>query len=76
MSRIQTRTETFEKKNADKKNKTFIRRLVHEEEVELSIEEIERMERNANAEIDRANLVISDMREKLVECSRLRTLLS
>ena len=76
MARIQIRTETFEKKNAMRKDRTFIRRLVHEEEVELTDVEIERMEKNALAEIERANQLISDMNDKLAECARLRTELS
>lgn len=70
-----TKVEDFRKKSTNKNNKTIIRRMVQEEEFELSLEEIERMERNANAQIDMANQLIVDMQAKLAQCVELRKLL-
>lgn len=72
---MKTRTEEFVKKNVDKKDKTIIRRLIQEEEFQLNLEEIERMEKNANIQIVNANQVISEMNKKLTECQKLRKLL-
>lgn len=71
--------EEFNKKTEeviDKKRKIIItRRLVHEEDFELSLEEIERMEKNANARIALANRDIEAANEKLEECQKLREML-
>jgi hypothetical protein len=72
---MRKRIETFEKKNNDKKDFKIIRRLVHEEEFVLTEEVLDRLERNANAEIDRANSLILEMQEKLKECAKLRKIL-
>ena len=69
------RTETFIKKSEDENDKIMIRQLIQEEEFELSLNEIERMERGANKQIEMSNEVITNMRNKLKECEKLRKLL-
>ena len=75
MAHKNKKTESFHKVKVDKKDKKMIRRLVTEEEFELSLEEIERMERSANMQIEMANELIEDMQAKLAEYAKLRELL-
>jgi len=72
---MENRTEEFIKKNTDEKDMTIIRRLIQEEEFILSLEEIERMEKNAQVQIDNANQMILQMQMKLKECEKLRKIL-
>jgi len=46
------------------------------EEVELTLEEIERMERNADKQIELSNQLISEMKEKKKHYLELRKLLN
>jgi hypothetical protein len=84
---MQIRREEFNKKSEDiteegegknkKKKKiiTITRQLIHEEDFILSLEEVERMEKNANAIICRANEEINIANNKLEECKKLREML-
>jgi uncharacterized protein (UPF0335 family) len=72
---MKTRIETFIKKTSDEKDNTVIRRLVIEEEFKATIEEIERMEKNAQTQINNANSLIEEMNAKLEECQKLRDMI-
>jgi uncharacterized protein (DUF2344 family) len=63
------------KNKKEKKVITITRQLVHEEDFILSIEEIERMEKNSNAIIEKANYEIEIANQKLEECKKLREML-
>ncbi|KKQ79262.1 MAG: hypothetical protein UT03_C0064G0005 [Candidatus Moranbacteria bacterium GW2011_GWD2_38_7] len=65
--------EEFIKKST--KDNIIIRRAIHEEEFELNLEIIERMEKNANVQISNAQQLIKEMQQKLEECQKLRELL-
>jgi hypothetical protein len=67
--------EDFIKKSTNKKDKIIIRRLIKEEEFTLSMGEIERMEKNAQVQINNANALITQMNVKLDECKKLREIL-
>jgi hypothetical protein len=67
--------EEFIKKSTNKKDKIIIRRLIKEEEFTLSMGEIERMEKNAQVQINNANALITQMNVKLDECKKLREIL-
>ncbi len=72
-------SELFAKKSEKivngKKEIVATRTLVQEESFVLSLEEIERMEKNANVRIEMANKEIETANDKLKECAKLRKLL-
>jgi len=59
-----------------KGDKIVIRRLIQEEEFKLSMEEIERMEKNANVRIEMANNELELANQKLEECKKLKDMIS
>jgi hypothetical protein len=69
-------SETFIKKGKEIKDGAEVlmatRTLIQEEDFVLSLEEIERMEKNANARIAVANNEIALANQKLQECKKLR----
>lgn len=72
------KSEEFIDNTEDKKqNKiiTITRQLIQEDDFILSLEEIERMEKNAKLRIDNANNEIIIANERLDECKKLRELL-
>ncbi|EKE25865.1 MAG: hypothetical protein ACD_5C00016G0014 [uncultured bacterium] len=58
-----------------KSNGKFIRRMIQEEDVDLTLEEIERMERNADRQIELSRQIIEEMEEKKEHCKELRLLI-
>jgi trans-2-enoyl-CoA reductase len=65
--------ETFEKKNKGKKDTVFIRKVVHEEEIKLDENELLRMEKNANKQIEMANEVIAECNSRLELVNQIRS---
>lgn len=72
---METITETFIKKTADINDMTIVRQVVKKEEFQLTLAEIERMEKNSQVQIDVANQIIETMNNKLAKCRKLRELL-
>lgn len=76
---MKNRIEKFEKKTDEGKGAkriiTMTRVLTQEEDFVLTVEEIERMEGNAQALINSANETIAKANAKLEECKKLRDIL-
>ena len=68
---MQKRTEKF----IQKPNGKFIKRQIIEEDVTLSVEELDRMDTSCNREIERATNLIQEMQDKKVHISELRLLI-
>lgn len=73
-------SETFVKKGKEKKDGKDVimatRTLIQKEDFVLNLESIERMEKNAQVQIDNANRIISEANIRLEECIKLREILN